>query len=188
MPHWPFSCKDELKIEILGEHPFWQGGVLVWYESDDHTLVQSIYSIPSSRYTIHPYRQIIMVQNSYNSVPQAVATTIAFPSVFTLILYTMLRSQKSQRWTDDRADLPSITKGRRPPRKTSGLSKTSERPKDRHCFRPACVNRCSGKEPPAELQTCSLSGRVGVAVLVMPAVFCRVCLAVEAVSTGCWAS
>ena len=125
---------------------------------------------------------------SYNSVPQAVATTIAFPSVFTLILYTMLRSQKSQRWTDDRADLPSITKGRRPPRKTSGLSKTRERPKDRHCFRPACVNRCSGKEPPAELQTCSLSGRVGVAVLVMPAVFCRVCLAVEAVSTGCWAS
>ena len=47
----------------------------------------------SSRYSIYPFLQIILEQNSYsaarnwiNSVPQAPATTFVFPSVFILIL------------------------------------------------------------------------------------------------------
>ena len=48
--------------KVLGEHPFWWGGDLVWCEPDGHPFVKA--SIPpSSRYSTHPLFQIILVEN-----------------------------------------------------------------------------------------------------------------------------
>ena len=42
---------------------------------------------PISRYSYHPFLQIILVQNSYcSAVPQAAVTTFAFSSVFIFVL------------------------------------------------------------------------------------------------------
>ena len=50
--------------KILGEHPFWYGGVLV-NRMIIHFCKASI--PPSSRYSVHLFLQVLLVENSYSA-------------------------------------------------------------------------------------------------------------------------
>ena len=86
MPHvQSFSSKDEFNKNFGRTSFFLEGGVLKLCEPDVHPFFKA--SIPpSSRYSIHPFLQIILVQISQFPSPQAAATTYALSSVFILLL------------------------------------------------------------------------------------------------------
>ena len=102
MPHWPFSSKDDLKLSFWENIHF--GRLVVWFGVN--RLIKASF-LPSSRNSIHPFLQIILVQNSYciaarnwiNSVSQAAATTFAFSSVIILLLCCGKTSMIIHQWT-----------------------------------------------------------------------------------------
>ena len=87
MPHvQSFSSKDEFNKNFGRTSFFLEGGGLKLCEPDVHPFFKA--SIPpSSRYSIHPFLQIILVQISQFPSPQAAATTYALSSVFILLLH-----------------------------------------------------------------------------------------------------